>query len=228
MAETVSEATHQRITAAAVDAIRGNPVLTLNVQDIAETADVSTSAIYKAYGNKYELFAEASRVILMEQAEAILAHVDADAEPIDRLHQLLAGIFHIGREEPFAAAYVFCTFPMVYHGDVDQSVGDRARDLRRYLVDGLRNHIGDAIEAGELEGDADTLAELVAIDTFGYVGRSITVSERVGPDAFAPVHDRRFAQLRSAVTVRYTARMRLLRALCSTSANPSASSTGGT
>ncbi len=185
MAETVSAATHERITAAAVDAIRGSPVLALNVQDIAEAADVSTSAIYKAYGNKYELFAEASRVILMEQAEAILSHVDDDAEPIERLHQLLAGVFKIGRDQPFAAAYVFCTFPIVFHGDVDEAVGHRARDLRLYLVDGLRNHIGDAIEAGDLDGDADTMAELVAIDTFGYVGRSITVTERVSPDEFA-------------------------------------------
>ncbi|MEO1058153.1 MAG: TetR/AcrR family transcriptional regulator [Actinomycetota bacterium] len=183
--ETISDATRERITRAAMDAIRDRPPVAINAQDVAAAADVSPSAIYKAFGNKYELFAAASREILLEQAQLIRDRVDDDASPLERLRQTLEGVFYIGRDEPFAAAYVFCAFPMVYHGDAGPDVVEHARDVRAFLIEGLQIHVAAAIDAGELNGDAAMLAELCAIDTFGYVGRSITTPENVSPEQYA-------------------------------------------
>ena len=83
---------------------------------------MATSSIYKAYGSKYELFAEASRRILVEQVTEVAEELDEAAAPLERLRTVLSGMFRVGRDEPFAAAYLFGMFPLLHHGEVDQKV----------------------------------------------------------------------------------------------------------
>ncbi|MEZ5145343.1 MAG: TetR/AcrR family transcriptional regulator [Acidimicrobiales bacterium] len=111
MAESVSDETRERITAEAARAVRAAPVSALSVQQVARAAGVTSSSIYKAYSSKYELFAEASRRVLVEQVVAIAEGVDEAAPPLERLRQVLTGLFHVGRDEPFPAAYLYGMFP---------------------------------------------------------------------------------------------------------------------
>lgn len=184
MAETVSEATRERITQAAVRAVRGSPVASATVAEVAEAAGVSPSSIYKAYGNKYELFAEASRRVLVAQMSEVAASVDETAPPRERLRHTLVELFRICSEEPFAIAYLYGLFPLLHHGDVDPALRDAVRHVDGEARVRIRRRIVDVVEAGDLAGDPDALTELCRLSAFGYLGDAVHGELLLGPETF--------------------------------------------
>lgn len=185
MAESVSDETRERITVEAARAVRAAPVSALSVQQVAEAAGVTSSSIYKAYSSKYELFAEASRRVLVEQVVAIAEGVDEAAPPLERLRQVLTGLFHVGRDEPFPAAYLYGMFPLLHHKEVDDAVQEKIDHVDAEVRRRLRHRIVDALDAGALAGDPDELVELCAVATFGYLGMAVNHDEPVAPETFA-------------------------------------------
>lgn len=185
MAETVSEATRERITEAAAQAVRYAPVATLTVADVAEAAGVTNSSIYKAYSNKYELFAEASRRVLVAQIGEVAGSVDESRPPEERLRQVLVDLFRVCSEQPFAVAYLYGLFPLMHHGDVASDMRARVEHVDDEVRARLRHRMVDVIEAGDLTGDPDTLTELCRISAFGYLGDAVHGGLRIDAETFA-------------------------------------------
>lgn len=185
MAESVSAETRERITLAAVRAVRAAPVTALSVQQVAEAAGVTTSSVYKAFSSKYELFAVACRRVLVEQVVEVARGVDEAAPPLQRLRQVLAGLFAVGRAEPFPTAYLYGMFPLLQHKEVDDSVRREVDEVEAELRARLRHRIADAVEAGDLAGDPDDLAAICATAAFGYLGMAVHGATPVAPEAYA-------------------------------------------
>ncbi len=186
MAESVSNETRERITLAAMEAVRRAPVRVLSIKEVADAAGVTSSSIYKAYSNKYELFAEASRRILVEQVVVIADGVDDSAPPAERLRQTIAGLARVGRNDPFPAAYLWGLYPMIHHRDVDDAVQEKIAHVDAEVRARFRHRIVEALEAGELAGDVDELVELCTVAAFGYLGSAaVSPAGLADPDAFA-------------------------------------------
>lgn len=185
MAETVSEATRERITEAAAQAVRHAPVASLTVADVAEAAGVTSSSIYKAYSNKYELFAEASRRVLVAQIGEVAGTVDESVRPLDRLRHVLVELLRVCSEQPFALAYLYGLFPLVHHGDVAPEMQARVDHVDDEVRARIRHRIVDALEASDLRGDPDVLTELCRVSVFGYLGDAVHGDLPIPPDVFA-------------------------------------------
>jgi AcrR family transcriptional regulator len=185
MAESVSPQTRERITEAAMSALRTAPVSALSVRQVAESAGVTTSSVYKAFSSKYELFAVASRQLLVEQVIAVARGVDETAPPIQRLQQVLTGLFTVGRAEPFPTAYLFGMFPLLQHKDVDESVRRHVDEVVAEVHARLHQRIADAVASGDLIGDPDHLAALCATAAFGYLGMAVHSAPEVAPQRYA-------------------------------------------
>ena len=185
MVESVSSDTRERITRAAAAAVRKAPVAVLSVQEVAEAAGVTSSSIYKAYSSKYELFAEASRRVMIEQVVTIAETVDTSAAPIDRLHQVIAGLARVGRDDPFPAAYLYGMFTVLHHDDVDPVVQEKIEHVNSEVRARLRHRIEEAIQAGELVAEAEEAVDFCTVASFGYLGTSANGGVPPDPDDFA-------------------------------------------
>ena len=185
MPEQVSEETKGRVVREAADAVETTPVRALSMQDIAERAGVSKSAIYKAYGSKHELFADACAVVLAEQIHDIASDVDESSPPLEIIRTVLAGMFAIGREYPYAAGYLTGMLPLVQHAGVDEIVLERTEAVQQDARHRLRHRLAAAVDSGDLAGDLDKMTEFCVITMFGYVGESMADREMIDPDEFA-------------------------------------------
>lgn len=186
MAETVSAETSRRILDAAALLLGERPMRSLQVQEIAVQAGVSTSAIYKAYANKYELFAYAAESVLADQVHRVAEAVDETAPPLDILRGVLADFCELARGHPYAASYVFAAIPLVHHDDIpDDDVLRRTTALGRRARERLGGRIIAAVDRGELTGDPDRLTDYAMIATFGYVGLVSAGAIDLEPATFA-------------------------------------------
>lgn len=180
----MADATRERITDVAAAAIREAPVSALTVADVATAAGVTNSAIYKAYANKYELFAEASRRVMVTQLTEVAESVDESTQPIDRLRHVLTEILRTVAAEPFAVAYLYGMFPLLHHGDVDTSVRDQIADVEEHIRSRLAHRVDDAITAGDLTGDRDVVVDLCRVAIFGYIGIAVHQAPTIAPDVY--------------------------------------------
>ena len=185
MAESVSPATHQRILAVAVDEVTRHPVSTVTMQQIAARAGVTTSSIYKAYANRYELFADACRQVLAAQIEEISHEAGEEEDPLAALRNVLASLFEVGRSAPYAAAYLYGIFPLQYHGHVGDEVAERVQQINAEVRSRLHSRIAATIATGQLHGDISRLTEFCLITSFGYIGGSIHHNRLIEPDDLA-------------------------------------------
>ena len=185
MAETVSEATRERITAEAARLVRYEPVSTLSVARVAEAAGVTNSSIYKAYASKYELFAEASRRVMVDQVGEVAEAVDESASPEERLRQVVAGMLQVCSDEPFAVAYLYGLFPLLHHAEVDESVRDEVAHVDDEVRVRLRHRVDAVMAGGALSGDPDDLVEECRLAVFGYLGEAVHGEHRLEPEVFA-------------------------------------------
>ena len=185
MAETVSAATRERITAEAARLVRFEPVSTISVQEVARAAGVTSSSIYKAYASKYELFAEASRRVLVAQVTEVAEAVDESSAPIERLRQVLGELLAVCSEQPFALAYLYGMFPLLHHAEVDDAVRDEVARVDEEVRVRLRHRVVDAVGDGALAGDPDQLVELCRLAAFGYLGEAVHGGHDVAPADYA-------------------------------------------
>ena len=147
---------------------------------------MAPSSIYKAYTNKYELFAYAAEVVLAEQVYAVAERVDETDAPIDILTGILVDFYTLGRAHPHAAFYIFAAVPLAHHEDIpDASLLETIASMGQVVRAKLESRVVAAIEAGELRGDADTLTEHLLIASFGYIGIVQTGATTIGPADFA-------------------------------------------
>ena len=185
MAETVSEATRERITVEAARLVRYEPVSTLSVARVAEAAGVTNSSIYKAYASKYELFAEASRRVMVDQVGEVAESVDEGASPEERLRQVVAGVLQVCSDEPFAVAYLYGLFPLLHHAEIDESVREEVALVDDEVRARLRHRVDAVMTGGALAGDPDDLVEECRLAVFGYLGEAVHGAHRLEPAAFA-------------------------------------------
>ncbi|MEO1055421.1 MAG: TetR/AcrR family transcriptional regulator [Actinomycetota bacterium] len=196
MAETVSAETKERIRRAAVEAMQTDAVQLLSMVDVAKRAGVTKSSLYKAYRSKYEMFADAAQLVMIETIrEGIEAAVEHEGDdPLDVLRAVLAAVYRVGRDQSFAHAYLVGMFPLVHHEVVSDEVLEGVEALRNEARSRLRRRVVDAIEGGSLSGDPDKMLEVCMIGAFGYVGTSLEDEEILEPEEFA---DAMIAALRS-------------------------------
>ena len=114
MPERVSEQTKQRILDAAALRLMDEPVRSLQTRDIAADAGVSTSALYKAYTNKYELFLFAAESVLTEQIAAVIERIDESASPIEIVESFTVDICDVVTKHPYAIGYAFIGLPFLH------------------------------------------------------------------------------------------------------------------
>lgn len=185
MAESVSPTTRDRILAVAVEAVQRSPVSTVSMKQIADHVGIATPSIYKAYANRYELFADACRLVFENQLAEIAHDASAHDDPLDALEEVLTSLFEVGRAEPYASSYLYGVFPLQYHGQVGDAVMTRVQHVTTEAVNRLRTRIDAAVAAGQLHGQPDKLTELCAIISFGFIGGSVHHDRLITPAELA-------------------------------------------
>lgn len=185
MPEQISAETRQRILDAAIASLEEDPMVALRLRDVAARAGVSTSAIYKAFANKYELFAFAARAIHVEQVMAVAASVDEAAAPIDIVEFILRDICELMMRHPFAASYVFVVVPVVHSDEMGDEAFEITEEVRAMARDKLRDRLAAAVASGDIHGDPAELVEFCMMALYGYVGMVIIGGTEVSPEQFA-------------------------------------------
>ena len=157
---------------------------TVQLRDVADHAGVATSAIYKAYANKYELFAYAAELVLAEQMESVIDRVDATAAPIDILETLLVDICDVVSTHPYAAGYAFIGLPFLHRDEVGDEAYESLVALRHDVRARLERRIGDAVATGEIAADPAVAVDFVLSALFGHLGMTLNELTGVTPEEF--------------------------------------------
>lgn len=148
-----------------------------SLRKIAARAGVTHAAIYRHFADKSDLLSALAQRDFDELVAEVGRRIDAEEAGLVRLRSLIIGFVDVCCANPRLYEFLFQILP-----GLPQSQPASAETAHLAVV----ALVSECVEAGELRGDPEQLADLVMIAAHGYVARSLA---RRGSDTPTPDPD---------------------------------------
>lgn len=164
----------------AVDAFWRHGYAATSIRDLATSTGVATSALYRTWGDKHQLFLRVLDRYAERQAQTLATHIDVSTPMIPAL----AGWIRSRVAEAGSAGHNGCLFvnTAAELGSSDVAAASRAIAAWRRLTEMLASALRHAQGTGEIDGDLDVemTSALILTTVLG-----LRVRSRAGDDAGA-------------------------------------------